>query len=482
MLHRLFNDGDSRPKDSGDCTGYGSARLTILAIGGCALIASSRWALHAWGQSEISSWLLKEDGLIESLGAVCCLAGALLFFVSAWLTVTGPKTSQYWRRRLCMYLAMSGLMGLLWLEEISWGQRLIGGGRLDWFAGKNAIGESNLHNLRIFQPSRQMNLIQIAGYAATVLYLGILPLAAWLSPRWRSCLDQLGVLVPRLSIAAAFWTALATLRAAALFVRDQFPAAANQENPELFEAISEGLMLAVACDALLLGGQIPIVVVAAAGCVVIAFGATQVAPLAGSLSHIRSEGLRAQGDQLLVLDMTDAARERFEQAARLDPANASARLRLGLLLLKQGQAQRGVAHLETAVKHRPDNGDLWIALASARSAIKQHQQAVAAWRRALEIAPDRKDALLGLAKAQAEAGAAGEAVATLEQAVRDDPDFAHGHALLGEILLGMRHYALAARYFEQALQVDPTLDWARARLERARSLGASSNSPTATSH
>lgn len=95
---------------------------------------------HGW--FEYPAFVYEEDGLFESATAVA------LLFCAAFLLVIG--FGRAWRddRRLASAVVLMAVFcGLLFLEEISWGQRIFGWSTPDQFEELNAQSETNLHNM-----------------------------------------------------------------------------------------------------------------------------------------------------------------------------------------------------------------------------------------------------------------------------------------------------------------------------------------------
>lgn len=104
-----------------------------------------------------------EDGLIETISASVLFAGAFLWF--------GYGAMQLRKRRWLVVLAavlMAGMMGLIGLEEISWGQRILEVESSEFFKENNMQGETNLHNINTA-------LSETVFYAGGIIFLIILP-------------------------------------------------------------------------------------------------------------------------------------------------------------------------------------------------------------------------------------------------------------------------------------------------------------------
>jgi hypothetical protein len=126
--------------------------------------------------------LIKEDGVVEY--ATCCayLGAAVFGFLASRRSISAGAT--YYGLAL---LAFAGLLFVVAMEEISWGQRLFGFGTPPLIAEHNAQGEMSLHNLGGFQQTLLHPAYMLVGFAASV---GALLVPGFIKDRlpghWRS--------------------------------------------------------------------------------------------------------------------------------------------------------------------------------------------------------------------------------------------------------------------------------------------------------
>jgi hypothetical protein len=88
--------------------------------------------------------LLREDGIIENLQAILYLLGAVLWIYAFGAFKPGNKMDK--RRRLFYFLFMAFFI-FLFLEEISYGQRIFGITTPDSLKEINLQDETNIHNI-----------------------------------------------------------------------------------------------------------------------------------------------------------------------------------------------------------------------------------------------------------------------------------------------------------------------------------------------
>jgi hypothetical protein len=147
----------------------------------------------------LPSFLLGEDGLYESGAASACLGGSLVFLF-AFLKY--PRKVDYFllgpRRDLAPIL-LGMMLFVMFLEEISWGQRLMGLSVPRAIADNNFQGELNLHNLTVIQ--NQNNSMSEVFFKLLGDYLLTLPLLVCTFPTARRIVTRLGLPVASLQIA-----------------------------------------------------------------------------------------------------------------------------------------------------------------------------------------------------------------------------------------------------------------------------------------
>lgn len=135
-----------------------------------------------------------EDGPVENLSALALLLGSGVFAVRFMLEV-GQRGSLGDRLGQLAMLGLAGILFVIAMEEISWGQRLFGYATPGAVAELNWQGEFNLHNI-------QTDLSETLYYTGGALFLILAPLIAEAIPDWGP-LEFLRRFAPGRSVAAA---------------------------------------------------------------------------------------------------------------------------------------------------------------------------------------------------------------------------------------------------------------------------------------
>ena len=153
--------------------------LGILAYG-LVLLHRDQEAFLVW---------IREDGLVEWL----TFAELLIMAIYSCIVSRVFSRSEQGRppRRLWLSLGLLFLFGAM--EEISWGQRILGIESPQWFLRHNRQGETNLHNLLVFGVN--INKLVFGKILAVLIgiYLLAVPLAYRLGQTFRDFITRWGV-------------------------------------------------------------------------------------------------------------------------------------------------------------------------------------------------------------------------------------------------------------------------------------------------
>lgn len=170
-------------RGSREWVGFGF--LALVALYG--LIPSIILGLH----NSIPPCVLAEDGPYEMLGAVFCIFASILLISAA--AKTKPRNAWF------MLFALGTLF--LALEELSWGQRLLGFSLPEKVQAINFQGELNLHNSKFLQPENgNLSFLLRVGY---LLYFVALPLGMMLFPSLRRFTEPSRIPIPSTLVFAA---------------------------------------------------------------------------------------------------------------------------------------------------------------------------------------------------------------------------------------------------------------------------------------
>ena len=193
------------------------------------------------GSTVAVTWLIDEEGVVEAVGALSCLAAAMVLGGTFFVGRRRARDNEG-APRPGVFLLLLGL-GLLVMfgEEASWGQRLIGYDSPEVIAEHNTQAEVNLHNLRVFQPQWGVNYLQPLWFVGVIGYLGVCPFVPFISRR----LEQFGIpvasqVVGGLTLCALFSVWLMST----LFPQWIMP----HEAMEIVESVFEMLFLVFAVD------------------------------------------------------------------------------------------------------------------------------------------------------------------------------------------------------------------------------------------
>jgi predicted O-linked N-acetylglucosamine transferase (SPINDLY family) len=184
-----------------------------------------------------------------------------------------------------------------------------------------------------------------------------------------------------------------------------------------------------------------------------------------------------------VSDLGRAA-EACRSALGVDPDHPDANLLLGAIMIRAGQNEEALAHLESACRRLPFNQELTklrtvVAGELSRERIRagialqqQGDQAAAgnSFREAMRIDPDNAEAILRVGIVAARDGELELALDLFDRALLLAPNSAHAHNNRANVLKELRRHEEALHSYDQALAIDP--DNAEAHTNRGMTLSA----------
>lgn len=151
-----------------------------------------------------------------------------------------------------------------------------------------------------------------------------------------------------------------------------------------------------------------------------------------------------------------AAIPHYEQALRLQPANAEAENNLGFALARLDRHAEAEPHYRRALQFQPDYAVADNNLGATLMALGRTNEGLSAFTAALKANPRYAGAHANLGLALARLGRTEEAIGHFRAAVQYQPDFAVAELNLAIGLMLTNRFAESRPHFEHALALDPT--------------------------
>jgi tetratricopeptide (TPR) repeat protein len=165
----------------------------------------------------------------------------------------------------------------------------------------------------------------------------------------------------------------------------------------------------------------------------------------------------------------DGAIVAFEEAIRIDPGSALARLNLGNALHGKGNTPEAIAMFRKAIEIAPDYAAAHVNLGAVLAGEENQEQRIAAYREAVRIRPDHAIARANLGAALSDQGDEEGAIAELRIAHELDPKNPITRRNLGNMLQRTGDLEGVIELHRQAIEIDPkdagahnNLAWLRA--------------------
>lgn len=345
------------------------------------------------------TWLMDEEGIIEAVGALGCLTGSIVLGVTFFVGRRRARENEEAPRPSFFILLLALGLLVMFGEEASWGQRLIGYDSPEVIAEYNTQSEVNLHNLRMFQPRWGVNYLHPLWLAGTIGYLGVCPFVGVLARR----LEQFGIPVASRLVGGMTLCALVSVwLVSTLFPHWFMP----HEAMEILESVFEVLYLVFAIDLYRRYVTPPRAIVSRRLGVVVALVILPLAALhAYRWYHTPTEaftqqksGIFAQAAlEALERGETEEALQLLETSLKFWSADPLANYMLGNMQSEQGELAAAQAHFEQAILGSPDFPEAHNNLATVLAKQGHRAAAIQHLEMALELKPDYEEAARNLA-------------------------------------------------------------------------------------
>ncbi len=178
-------------------------------------------------------------------------------------------------------------------------------------------------------------------------------------------------------------------------------------------------------------------------------------------------GLSLLGKTLSELKRGPEALQAAAQAISLAPEAAETHSAMAEILIDQGKHKKAIPVVNEALRLDPDSVRDYCLLAVINLNLSRWEKALQASEQALALDPEDDQALNMKAVALKRLGKKEEAGLSLQAAMAKNPEDAYTHANQGWLLLERNQIEPALNHFQEALRIDPRLDWARQGIVQA---------------
>ncbi len=145
----------------------------------------------------------------------------------------------------------------------------------------------------------------------------------------------------------------------------------------------------------------------------------------------------------------------YDDAVQDDPLNPEVQTQAGLFLLRTGDPEAAVGHLERAAQLAPHDADVRIALANGYFSLNRPADAIKEARATLAIDPESAGAYYYLGCGRARLGEDDEAITCFHKVLAIKPATAEAHCALAHVLNRRGESAAAAAEYREASRLAP---------------------------
>lgn len=162
-----------------------------------------------------------------------------------------------------------------------------------------------------------------------------------------------------------------------------------------------------------------------------------------------------QGASYVGLGQFNAAITSYQNALRINPADAKTHYNLGMACSESGDTDAAIDSFKYAIKITPDYALAYNGMGNALKDKGELEQAIKTYRQALKIEPEFAEVLNNLGIALKDSGNLDEAISSYQQAIEIKPDYAEAYNNMGSALKDKAAMPQAIECYEKALEIYP---------------------------
>ncbi|MDY6913931.1 MAG: tetratricopeptide repeat protein [Planctomycetota bacterium] len=184
--------------------------------------------------------------------------------------------------------------------------------------------------------------------------------------------------------------------------------------------------------------------------------------------HTRAKMLYGVAEEQLKVGQLDQARNKAQEALSLDADYIEARTLLAKVYIEQGHYIMAIAELRKVIENKADLAEAWYLLGVAQEKEGRLTEALASYRRAHALDDSHLAAVIAAAEVMVAMGRIKDAQFYLEGYTHLAGDEVGMYELAARLAMIRRQYDKAAKYYQQALDVDYKNLRYRERMGRAQ--------------
>lgn len=164
----------------------------------------------------------------------------------------------------------------------------------------------------------------------------------------------------------------------------------------------------------------------------------------------------------------ESAEQSLLKIIEKDPGNKDAYESLGKLYIDQEKFADAVEVYEHLTSRHPENDNFFSRLAKVHFNLKNYDMSIRAYQKAVDIKPDSPNRLINLGLCYEAKGEYVRAIESAEKALSLSPDNPKYMLVLADFLVAYKKKELAKGILEKVLELEPTNETARDRLNRLK--------------
>ncbi|KAF9005200.1 ADP/ATP carrier receptor [Cyathus striatus] len=168
----------------------------------------------------------------------------------------------------------------------------------------------------------------------------------------------------------------------------------------------------------------------------------------------KAEALNLRGTFKFLMGDVTGAKADLDESVRLVPSFTQSLVKIASVLMEQGEADKAFQCFEDAIKHNPNDPDIYYHRGQVLYIMNDFEEAAANYNKSIELDDQFVFSFIQLAVALYRKGDTGKSTATFRKVLKAFPERSEPHNYYGELLLDQGLFSEAVEKFEKAFELE----------------------------
>lgn len=173
-----------------------------------------------------------------------------------------------------------------------------------------------------------------------------------------------------------------------------------------------------------------------------------------STKHLQAEAYNIRGTFKFLIGDSAGAKEDLEKSLELEPTFVQSWVKIASVHMELGDAVSAFGDFETAIKHNPNDPDIYYHRGQVFFIMGEHQKAIDDYQKSIDLDDKFIFTHVQAAVAQYKMGEVAQSMAAFRRILKQFPDRGEPSNYYGEILLDQQKFEESVQRFDRSIELD----------------------------